>query len=79
MLFTLRLVTGTIWSGVSAVMGATGWSGLRYAFFIQKPSHSLSRTVIDVTHFTHESLAHPGAITRSGKPCFTGIVSPFIS
>ena len=35
--------------------------------------------VIDVNHFTHESLAHPEVITRMGKPCFTGSASPFIS
>ena len=34
---------------------------------------------MEVTHLIQESPAQPGATTRSGNPCFTGSVSPFIS
>src|SRR6267143_1355499 len=76
---TSNRLIGTVWAG--ALPGSThpqGVSGIRYAFLIQKPSNSLSSTVIYERCFTQYVAYQPGTIRRPGKPLSIGSGWPFI-
>src|SRR5437773_10484096 len=76
--FTSSDVYGIMSFGSTAVPGATGRFGIRYALRMKYPSASVSETRIFTTHLVDDAASQPGTTNRRGKPCSIGMSTPFM-